>query len=165
MVQWFQVFNSDWIVVLCHHSPRWIFLAFGQDPLYSRWRTLSIYAAPPSANPSNQHSGPCHSSHPLYFWLTFASVQAKPLAGHILSSSTSALIYHICTSKGVARPCSSYHFWEKLWNVIETETMEILNGDKMPLGDNKGATGGKLYLRHDSAHFNVSSFLDLYAHT
>src|SRR5882724_8983081 len=33
----------------------------------------------------------------------------------------------------------------------------------VPLGDNKGATGGKLYLRHDLAHFNVSSFLDLYA--
>jgi len=43
-----------------------------------------------------------------------------------------------------------------------TETMEILNGDKVPLGDNRGATGGKLYLRHDLAHFNVSSFLDLY---
>ena len=42
--------------------------------------------------------------------------------------------------------------------------MGILNGDKVPLGDNKGATGGKLYLRHDSADFNVSSFLDLYTH-
>ena len=47
---------------------------------------------------------------------------------------------------------------------MENETMEILNGDKVPLGDNRGATGGKLYLRHDLAHFNVSSFLDLYAH-
>jgi len=26
-------------------------------------------------------------------------------------------------------------------------------------GDNRGATGGKLYLRHDSAHFNVSFLL------
>src|SRR5882724_4672481 len=42
--------------------------------------------------------------------------------------------------------------------------MEILNGDKVPLGDNKGATGEKLYLRHNSAHSNVTSFLDLYAH-
>ena len=42
--------------------------------------------------------------------------------------------------------------------------MEILSGEKVPLGDNKSATGGKLYLRHDSAQFNVSSFLDLYAH-
>jgi len=42
--------------------------------------------------------------------------------------------------------------------------MEILNGDKVPLGNNKGATGRKLYLRHDLAQFNVSSFLDRYAH-
>jgi len=26
-----------------------------------------------------------------------------------------------------------------------TETMEILNGDKVPLGDNKGATDGNLF--------------------
>ena len=47
---------------------------------------------------------------------------------------------------------------------MENETMEILNVDKVPLRDNKGSTGGKLYLRYDSAQFNVSSFLDLYAH-
>jgi len=47
---------------------------------------------------------------------------------------------------------------------METETMEILNGDKVPLRDNEGATGRKLYLRHDLAHFNVSDFLDHYAH-
>src|SRR5882724_1767118 len=35
--------------------------------------------------------------------------------------------------------------------------------NKVPLRDNRGATGGKLYLRHNSAQFNVSSFLDLYA--
>ena len=45
---------------------------------------------------------------------------------------------------------------------METDTMEILNGDKVPLGDNKGATGGKLCLRHNSVQFNVSSILDLY---
>src|SRR5882724_11594010 len=32
----------------------------------------------------------------------FASVQAEPLTCHILGSSTSALIYQACTSKGVA---------------------------------------------------------------
>ena len=47
--------------------------------------------------------------------------------------------------------------------VVESETMEILSGDKVPLGDIKGATSGKLYLRHDLAQFNVSSFLELYA--
>ena len=30
----------------------------------------------------------------------------------------------------------------KQWNVVENETMEILSGDKVPLRDNKGATGG-----------------------
>src|SRR5882724_3412998 len=34
-------------VVLCHHSPRWIFLTFRQDSLYSRCRPLPIYVAPP----------------------------------------------------------------------------------------------------------------------
>ena len=51
----------------------------------------------------------------------------------------------------------------KWWNEVESETIDILSGDKVPLGDKKGATGGKLYLRNDSAQFNVSSFLDLYA--
>ena len=37
--------------------------------------------------------------------------------------------------------------WDKLWNVVETETMEILNGDKVPLGDNRGATGGKIVFK------------------
>ena len=47
--------------------------------------------------------------------------------------------------------------------MVENETMETLSGDKVQLGDNKGATSRKLYLRHDLAEFNVSSFLDLYA--
>ena len=47
---------------------------------------------------------------------------------------------------------------------MESETIEILSGDKVPLRDNKGATSGKLYLRHDLAQFNVSSFLDLHTH-
>src|SRR5882724_2014878 len=40
----------------------------------------------------------------------FASIQAEPLTGHILSSSTSAFIYQACALKGVARPCGSFHF-------------------------------------------------------
>jgi len=74
-----------WCVVLCHHSPRWIFLAFRQDPLYSRWQPLSIYVAPPSANPGNQHSWPHHSDNPLYFQPTFASFWAEPLV--VISSA------------------------------------------------------------------------------
>jgi len=37
------------------------------------------------------------------------------------------------------------------------------HGDKVPLGTIGVPPAGKLYLRHDSAQFNVSSFLDLYA--
>ena len=55
---------------------------------------------------------------------------------------------------------------ELRWNnkVVESETMETLSKDKVPFGDNWGATHGKLYLIHDFARLNVSSFLDLYAH-
>jgi len=42
---------------------------------------------------------------------------------------------------------------------VESETMDILCGDKVPLGDNKGCHLAELYLRHDSVHFNESSFL------
>ena len=34
----------------------------------------------------------------------FASVWAEPLAGHILDSSTAALIYHACASNGWPDP-------------------------------------------------------------
>src|SRR5882724_7034779 len=71
--------------VLCHHSPRWIFLTFRQDPLYSRWRPLSIYSASPSANPGNQHSGPPHSFHLLYFWLIL--LPSRPSHSWVTSSA------------------------------------------------------------------------------
>ena len=61
-------------------------------------------------------------------------------------------------------PVVPIHFGAKPWDVVESETMEILSGDKVPLRYKKSSTGGKLYLRHDLADFNVSSFLDLYAH-
>src|SRR5882724_2498257 len=48
-----------------------------------------------------------------------------------------------------------------MWNVVEAETMYIIIGDNLPLRDNKSATCRKLYLRHDLAQLNVSSFLDL----
>jgi len=37
------------------------------------------------------------------------------------------------------------HFWDKPWNVAETETMEILNGETKCHWDNKGATDGNLF--------------------
>ena len=124
-------------------------------------RPLSIYAALSLPNSGNLRLGPHHSFHPrtsgqFYFRLSWATHGSHPRLIHI-SPHLSCL--HI---KGAARPCGSYHFWKKPWNVMENETMEILNGVKVPLRDNKGATGRKLYLRHHLADFNVSSFLDLY---
>jgi len=159
--------SQDWeqvCVVLCHHSPRQIFLTFGQDPLYSRWQPLSIYVAPPSAN-SGQFILQASSLLPSTYFQPIL-LPSEPSHSQVTSSAHphSALIYHACTSKGVAWPCGSYHFWKKPWNVMENETMETLKWNKVPLGDNRVPLVGKLYLRHDSAHFNVSSFLDLYAH-
>src|SRR5882724_997343 len=57
--------NSGATSVLCHHSPRQIFLTFRQDSLYLRCRPLPIYAAPPSANSGILCFGPRHSFHPL----------------------------------------------------------------------------------------------------
>ena len=51
--------------VLCHHSPRRIFLTFRQDSLYSRCQPLPICAAPPSVNSGILRFGPRHSFHPL----------------------------------------------------------------------------------------------------
>jgi len=42
---------------------------------------------------------------------------------------------------------------------MENETMRFLM-ETGAIRDNKGATGRKLYLRYNSADFNVSSFLD-----
>ena len=72
--------------------------------------------------------------------ICFHPSQATCELHHWLIHNT--LIYHICVSNPPARHCSSYHFGDKLWKVVESETMEILSGDKVPLGDNKGATSG-----------------------
>ena len=76
----------------------------------------------------------------------FASIQAKPLKGHIISSSLQHQPFstHVLAS---AHSTGSYHC-----------------GDKVPLRDNRSATHRKLYLRHGSVLFNASSLLDLYAH-
>jgi len=98
----------------------------------------------------------------FYFQSIFASVQAEPPTSHFIGSFTLApSITSACQGPwpNTAVPIISE---TKQWNVVESETMEILSGDKVPLGDNKGATSGNLYLRHDSAQFNVSSFIDLY---
>jgi len=34
--------------------------------------------------------------------------------------------------------------WRKMWNKEESRTNEVLKGDKVPLGNNRRATHGKL---------------------
>src|SRR5882724_7526730 len=100
-----------------------------------RWQPLSTYVSPPSENPGNQHSWPHHSSHPLYFQLTFASVQAEPLMSHILGSSTSAssiMSVH-------QRASLTLQFLSFLRESMECDGNRD-NGDKVPLRDDKGAT-------------------------
>ena len=63
----------------------------------------------------------------------------------------------------LAHSSGSYHCGDKVWNVMEGKTREVLRGDKVPLKDNRRATHGKLYLRHDLVWFDASSLLVLYA--
>src|SRR5882724_5492737 len=63
-------------VVLCHHSPRWISLRFGQHPLYSVGDPYICATA---------HYGPCHHFHPRHsLHPPFASSQhlLKPEPSH-----------------------------------------------------------------------------------
>src|SRR5882724_10339096 len=95
--------------VLCHHSPRWIFLTFGQDPLYSRWQPLSIYAASPLATLAINTPGLLtpsiyFTSGQFCFHLSRATCRSHP---QLIHSSPHLSCLHI---KGVAQPCGSYHF-------------------------------------------------------
>jgi len=61
--------------------------------------------------------------------------------GHILGSSTSALIYQACALKG--QP--DLQFLSFLKEAVECDgkqDMEILSGDKVPLGDNRVPLAG-----------------------
>jgi len=113
-------------IVLCHHSPRQISLTFGQDPLYSDGDLFSIYAALPSTNHGSHHSYPHHPSHSS-FQLIFAAVQAEPPGSHIIGSFTTVSSITSACQKAPAQPCSSYHFRDKVWNMVESKTMEILS--------------------------------------
>jgi len=59
--------------VLCHHSPRWISLTFGQRSIIFGWWP-PIYVAPPSTNHGNHHSCPHHPSHPRWISLAFGQI-------------------------------------------------------------------------------------------
>src|SRR5882672_6435257 len=63
-----------------------------------------------------------------------------------------------------ARHCGFYYFGDKGADHCGKGDNRNPDGDKEPLKTMEGATHGKVYLRDDSCPFNVSSFLDLYAH-
>jgi|SRR5882724_2864823 len=116
------------------------------------WMVTSVYMCGMTFyNPWHHHSHPHHCLFPS----SFTSGQYLLL---------SKLNHPWATSSAPAQSCSSYHSRDKVWNVVEDEKMEILSGDKVPLGDNRSATHRKLYVRHNLALFNVSSLHDLYAH-
>ena len=91
--------------VLCHHSPRWISLTFGQHPLYSDGNpyicTTTLYE-------------PCYSSllsptlltSTFCFRLTFAYSRAEPPEPHHWFICNRH-IYHVCMSRSQAQPCGS----------------------------------------------------------
>ena len=94
----------------------------------------------------------------ICFQLISASMQARSLVGHIISPFPQ----HHQSCMCVRIPAHSYGFYhsrDKAWNMEEGETMEILSGDKVPLGDNRGTTRGKLYLRHNSVLLMYPLFL------
>ena len=99
------------------------------DNIHYIWSVTLIYALPPSMD-HDHHFHLQHSSHP-----PFASGR------HLLMPEPSHLS-HIIGSFVTGTSIISAHQEARPWNVVETETMEILNGDKVPLGDNKGATDG-----------------------
>src|SRR5882672_2129302 len=63
-----------------------------------------------------------------------------------------------------AQYCGFYYFGDKGADHCGKGDNRNPDGDKEPLKTIEGATRGKVYLRDDLCPFNVSSFLDLYAH-
>jgi len=128
--------------VLCHHSPRQLSITFRQDTLYSdddlfqyMWHCLlwtmpiiTLVLITPLIHlllPAN-----------ICFHLSWATCEPHHWLIH------NSFIYHLHVKGSLAQPHGSYHFRDKPWNVVESETMEIINGDKVLLRENKGATGG-----------------------
>jgi len=72
------------------------------------------------SEPGNQHSRPCHSFHPLYFWPILLLSKLSHLQVTSSASSTAALIYHACASKRWPDPVvpiiyeRSHGMWWKL---------------------------------------------------
>jgi len=122
-------------VVLCHHSPRWISLTFGQDPLYLGWWLLSIcgtafYKPHQPITPIPRH--PSHSSFTSGQYLLPSKLSHLSATWSWLIHNT--LIYHICTSKDLSPSCKSYILEIRCGMWWKGKTMEILSGDKVPLG-------------------------------
>src|SRR5882724_11137492 len=107
-------------------------IIFSQRPLYMCYCPLWTMLSLPSSTLLT--SAFC-------FRLTFAYTRAEPPEPcHWLICNR-----HSCHVKKLGPTLWFHHFLDKLWNVAETEKMEILNEDKVPLGNNKGATNGNVF--------------------
>jgi len=109
---------------------------------YIRLATL-IYALLPSTD-HGHHFHLRHSSHPPLLPADVCLCRAEP-PEHVISSFVTGMT--VTSAHQEARPCgsitseTSHGMWWK------PRTWKILKGDKVPLGDNKGATV-EMYLKH-----------------
>jgi len=105
------------------------------DKIHYIWMATSfLICSTTHMNHANHHSCPHHSSHPPFTsgWYLLLS-ELSHLWATSLTHLQTASSKTFCASRSSAWPCGSYHFGEKPWNVVESKTMEILSGDRVPL--------------------------------
>ena len=82
--RWFWTLAS--LVILCHHCPGWISLAFGQDPLHSNGDLpLYIYMALPYTSHGNHHF---HHHHPSHSSFTYGQYLLPSKLSHLQATSS-----------------------------------------------------------------------------
>jgi len=81
-------------------------------------------------------------THPILLQLPadICSVSAKPPVSHIIGSFTTASSITSACQRPWPNPEVPIILETEPWKVVESNTMEILSGDKVPLGDNKSVT-------------------------
>jgi len=115
------------LAVLCHHSPDRS--SHSTTSLY--WSATLIYALAPLWTMS---SLPSRHPHITFCFCQHLLRRAKPPKPcHWLICNRH--IYHVCMSRASWPYVPSLLRQAVEW--VETETMEILNGDRVPLADNK----------------------------
>jgi len=132
--------QTDWTAVFvklevyCASSPR-RYPSIRQHPLYS---VVTLYMCYTSTD--HLHIHPRHSLHPPVASTQHLLTPKPSHPSHVIGSFVTgmSITLHI---KKPGQLCGSTTS-ETSCDVVETETMEILNETKCQLGDNKGATDG-----------------------